>query len=149
MLNLHAPFRRAVSSDEAGIGNLSGASGSAALSETVVADEGGPLTAMLSGEPDGEAWRITAVAVAAERLNDLGPRILAIADALAAEEGLTAVTIDSRGIGPDMLAILGPGGIPAGSGWGRAGRVTAARPARSSSRLRSSKLGLTRRSPNV
>jgi hypothetical protein len=129
MLNLHAPFRRAVSSDEAGIGNLSGASGSAALSETVVADEGGPLTAMLSGEPDGEAWRITAVAVAAERLNDLGPRILAIADALAAEEGLTAVTIDSRGIGPDMLAILDQEGFrPAPGGAGQGGSPRLVRP---------------------
>jgi len=124
MLNLHAPFRRATSGDGPGITELAGPG--RAPEDTVVGDEGGRVTAVLSGGPDGGTWRISAVAVLAERLTELAPRILAVADALAAEEGLTSVTLEAGGLGPEMLAILDQEGfrpVQVGAGQGGSSRL--------------------------
>jgi hypothetical protein len=129
MLNLHAPFRRAASGDESGIAKLAGESGAASLENTVVADETGRITAVLTGEPEGETWRITALGVAPERRDELAPRILAVADALAADEGILSVTLDARGFGQEMLAILDQEGFrPVQDGAGQGGSRTLVRP---------------------
>jgi hypothetical protein len=85
MLNLHAPFRRASPEDADAISGLS--PGAACGPETRTwwprrtGDHGVPV-----GPARGRGWRIEAVAGAPERVAELGRRILAVADALAAEE---------------------------------------------------------------
>lgn len=74
--------------------------------EAVVADEDGQVTALLDGRPDGEAWRVDAVAVLHERVGDLGPRVLRLADALAAEDGLFVVVLDPKALDPEVRALL-------------------------------------------
>ena len=129
MLNLHAPFRRAASGDETGIAKLAGGAGAASIEHTVVADETGRITAVLSGAPEGETWRIAALEIAPERLRELGPRILAVADALAADEGLASVTLDASGFAQDMLQVLDQEGFrPTADGAGQGGSRTLVRP---------------------
>jgi hypothetical protein len=127
MLNLHAPFRRAASGDEARIAKLTG-SGTASLESTVVADEASGITAVLSGRPEGETWRIATLAVAPDRRDQLAPRILAIADALAADDGILSVTLDPAGLGNEMLAILDQEGFRQADGAGQGGSPRLIRP---------------------
>jgi hypothetical protein len=129
MLNLHAPFRRAVSGDETRIAKLAGGAGATSIEDTVVADETGRITAVLSGAPEGETWRITSLEIAPERLAELAPRILAVADALAADEGLASVTLEASGFAQDMLAIVDQEGFrPAPDAAGQGGSRTLVRP---------------------
>ena len=104
MLNLHAPFRLAEPRDAQGVTELAGRARSS--EGAVVAEEGGRVVAALAGEPAGETWRLDLIAVPPDRLEELGPRLLAIADALAFDEGLTAVTVDPGALGPELAALL-------------------------------------------
>jgi hypothetical protein len=105
MLNLHPPFRRATLADENAVESLIGPrTGQAA--ETVVAEENGRVVAVLAGLPDGEAWHVEAIALAEERVGELGPRILRLADALAAEDGRFSVVLDPKALHPEMRALL-------------------------------------------
>lgn len=98
MLNLHPPFRLASPDDGSALSVLTvGAEPAVIGPNTVVADEGGRVVAAMSGHPDGETWRIDLLAVAPERRADLTPRLLAVADALASDEGLASVVIDDAG----------------------------------------------------
>lgn len=93
MLNLHAPFRLASPDDGSSVAALTiGAEPAVIGPNTVVAEEGGRVVAALSGHADAETWRIDLLVVAAERRADLTPRFLAVADALASDEGLASVT---------------------------------------------------------
>ena len=75
--------------------------------------------AVLDGRPDGETWRIDALAVARERVGELGPRVLAVADALAADDGLASVTLDPAALDPALRAVLDQEGFrPAEGGNG-------------------------------
>jgi hypothetical protein len=113
MLNLHAPFRLAVAGDLGRPGIPAGIE----PGQGVVADESGRIVGALAGGISGETWRVTALAVAPERLDDLGRRILAVADALAADEGLAAVTLDASGLGEAWQPLLDQEGFrPAGQG---------------------------------
>ena len=119
MLNLHPPFRRANPDDRDTIGALLGQRDGSHPAECVVAEEGGTLFAVLDGRPEGATWRIDALAVARERAADLGPRVLAVADALAADDGLESVTLDPASLDPEMRRILdGEGFRPAEDGSG-------------------------------
>ena len=106
MLNLHSPFRRAVPEDMDTIRALLGERSGPAPGEAVVADEGGEITAVLDGRPHGGAWRVDALAVFHERVGELGPRVLRIADALAAEDGLASVVLEPASLDPEMRALL-------------------------------------------
>lgn len=98
MLNLHSPFRLATPDDGSALADLlPGPTPSAIGPNTVVAEECGRVVAALSGHPDGETWRIDLLAVAPERRTDLTPRLLAVADALASDEGLASVVFDDPG----------------------------------------------------
>jgi hypothetical protein len=114
MLNLHAPFRRASPEDAEAITRLSPAGAAPSGNEAVVAEEDGRITAFLSGRPDGEAWRIERLVVAPERAAELGRRILAVADALAAEEAAASVTLDPSALAPELRAILDEEGFRPG-----------------------------------
>lgn len=116
MVNLHAPFRRARSDDRDLVGALLGERSGAQPVDCVLAEEGGAVIAVLDGRPNGETWRVDALAVAHERVAELGPRILAIADALAADEGLFSVTLDPSALDPDLRAILDQEGFRVGEG---------------------------------
>lgn len=129
MLNLHPPFRRATSGDETRIAKLAGTATAALIEDTVVADETGRITAVLAGAPHGETWGITALAVDPQRLRELAPRILAIADALAADEGLASVTLEFSDFSQEMLAIVDQEGFrPVEGGAGQGGPRTLVRP---------------------
>ena len=104
MLNLHPPFRRLTADGEDRV--------------AVEAEEDGRVTAALSGRPAGEVWRIERLHFEAARLDDLGPRILAVADALAAEEGLATVVLDPAGLDVSMLALLDREGFRPAAGSG-------------------------------
>ena len=106
MLNLHPPFRHAREDDMDAIRAILGERSGPAPGEAVVADEGGQITALLDGRPDGEAWRVEALAVLHERVGELGPRVLRLADALAAEDGLFSVVLDPKALDPEMRALL-------------------------------------------
>lgn len=116
MVNLHAPFRRARSDDRDLVQALLGERSGRHPVDCVLAEEGGAVTAVLDGRPDGETWRVDALAVAHERMAELGPRILAVADALASDEGLFSVTLDPGALDPDMRAILDREGFRDGKG---------------------------------
>ncbi|NNM72107.1 hypothetical protein [Enterovirga aerilata] len=119
MLNLHPPFRRARPGDTDMIRALLGERSGAAPGEAVVAEEDGEVTAVLDGRPDGGAWRVEALAVFHERVAELGPRVLRIADALAAEDGLGSVVLDPASLDPQMRALLEEEGFrPADGGAG-------------------------------
>lgn len=123
MVNLHAPFRRAVGDDATAIARLLPPPGTVAVEDAVVAEEDGAVTAALAGHPERDAWRLSALAVAPERLEELGPRLLAISDALAADEGLTAIILDPTALADDLRAMLDSEGFrPAEGGsalWSR------------------------------
>ena len=106
MLNLHQPFRRARPEDMDMIRALLGERTGPAPAEAVVAEENGEVTAVLDGRPDGETWRIDALAVFHERVGELGPRVLRLADALAAEDGLAAVVLDPASLDPEIRSLL-------------------------------------------
>jgi hypothetical protein len=119
MLNLHPPFRRARPEDTDTIQALLGERTGPAPGEAVVAEEDGEVVAVLDGRPDGQAWRIDAAAVFHERVGELGPRVLRLADALAAEDGLFSVVLDPAALDPEMRALLDEEGFrPAEGGRG-------------------------------
>jgi hypothetical protein len=119
MLNLHPPFRRARPEDADSIQALLGERSGPAPAEAVVAEEDGQITAVIDGRPDGEAWRVEALAVLHERVGELGPRVLRLADALAAEEGLFSVILDPKALDPEMRGMLDEEGFrPASGGQG-------------------------------
>lgn len=117
MLNLHAPFRLASPDDGSAVADLLPCAKPVAIGpKTVVADENGRLVAVMSGYAEGETWRIDLLAMALERRADLMPRLLAVADALAADEGLASVVIDDAG-DEVVRALLDQDGFrPAGQG---------------------------------
>lgn len=106
MLNLHPPFRRATEADLDTVRALIGERSGPAPADAVVAEEDGAIVAVLDGRPDGEALRVDALAVASGRVADLGPRILAVADALAADDGLFSVLLDPNALDPELRALL-------------------------------------------
>ncbi|MDB5558830.1 MAG: hypothetical protein JWQ36_1764 [Enterovirga sp.] len=119
MLNLHPPFRRARPEDMDTLRALLGERSGPAPAEAVVAEENGRVVAALDGRPDGETWRVDAVAVLHERVGELGPRVLRLADALAAEDGLAAVVLDPASLDPELRALLEEEGFrPAPEGRG-------------------------------
>jgi len=111
MLNLHPPFRRATPEDMDTIQALLGERSGPAPAEAVVADGDGVVVAVLDGRPDGEAWRIDVIAVFHERVGELGPRVLRLADALAAEDGLFSVLLDPAALDPELRALLAEEGF--------------------------------------
>lgn len=115
MLNLHSPFRLARAEDRAASERLPQhvPDGEAAEVE-VVAEIAGEIRAALSGRSEGQAWRVTRLAIAADRLQELGPRLLALTDALAADEGLASVVLNASRLGPDLRAIAEQEGFRAG-----------------------------------
>lgn len=106
MLNLHPPFRRARDEDMDAIRALLGERSGPSPGEAVVAEQDGRVLAILDGRPDGEAWRIDALAVLHEEAGDLGRRVLRLADALAAEDGLFRVVLDPAALDPEIRALL-------------------------------------------
>ena len=117
MLNLHPPFRLASPDDGSALSVLTvGAEPAVIGPNTVVAEEGGRVVAALSGHAEGETWRIDLLSVTPERHADLTPRLLAVADALAADEGLVSVVFDDAG-DEIVRALLDREGFrPAGQG---------------------------------
>jgi hypothetical protein len=105
MLNLHSPFRRATAADEDAVKSLTGGR-TVTGAETVVAEEKGRVVAVLAGRPSGEAWHVEAIAVSEERMGELGPRILRVADVLAAEDELGAVTLKPDSLGQGLRSLL-------------------------------------------
>ncbi len=116
MLNLHPPFRRAKPEDVDTIQALLGERSDASPAECVVAEEDGVIVAVLDGRPDGEAWRVDALAVFHERVAELGPRVLRLADALAAEDGLFSVLLDPTALDPELRALLAEEGFSPAEG---------------------------------
>jgi hypothetical protein len=106
MLNLHAPFRWAVPDDFTRAHDWAAGLVPVADGPAVVAEEDGQITAILTGAIQGETLRVTALATAPRSQEELIPRILAVADAIAADEGLAAVVLDPSPFGAEMLAIL-------------------------------------------
>ncbi len=122
MLNLHAPFRLATPDDGSAMAELLPRAEPAVIgSNTVVAEEGGRLVAALSGHAEAETWRIDLLAVTPEHRADLTPRLLAIADALASDEGLASVTFDDGG-DEVLRALLDQEGFRPGGQGGRLAR---------------------------
>ena len=115
MLNLHAPFRDAVAEDRPAAERLLGSPPPPAA-QVVVAEEDGRLSAALAGAVSGQAWSVVGLHVDPDRLDELGPRILAVADALAADEGLAAVTIAVDGLSSELRAVLDREGFRPGQG---------------------------------
>ena len=117
MLNLHAPFRLATPEDGSAVADLlPGAERAVIGPNTVVAEESERVIAAISGHAEGATWSIDLLAVTPSRRADLTPRLLAVADALAADEGLASVIIDDAG---DVVvrALLDQEGFrPAGQG---------------------------------
>lgn len=114
MLNLHPPFRWATEADRDAITALAGKSAPGA--EAVVAEEGGRILAVLSGRPSGESWRVEALAVADGHAAELGPRLLRLADALAAEDELGAVALKPDILAQDLRVLLEEEGFRSAEG---------------------------------
>ena len=102
MIGLHPPFRRATPDDRQAIaaitrgdGRITPLTGEPAPDKTVVGEEDGRIFAVLTGGPaQGDVWHVEVLAVApADSFDEFGPRLLAIADALAADEGLARVDL--------------------------------------------------------
>ena len=145
MLNLHAPFRRATPDDARAILDLvngagritAGAPADIPLEGSVVADEGGRVFAALVGRPakNQDTWRIDALAVAPDRsFDEFGARLLALADALAADEGIFSVSLMAETANDEVRAILDREGFRAdgapgsAAGQGAGGGVLMTRP---------------------
>lgn len=99
MLNLHLPFRLASPKDGSAMADLlpDGATPAVIGPNTVVAEEEGRVVAAMSGRAVDESWQVDLFAVAPEHRVDLTPRLLAVADALASDEGLASVIFDDAG----------------------------------------------------
>jgi hypothetical protein len=77
--------------------------------QTVVGEEDARVFAVLAGGPSkaGEHWQVDLLAVAPGRsLEAFAPRLLAIADALAADEGLASVCLTVEAPTHDVHALL-------------------------------------------
>ncbi len=116
MIGLHPPFRRATPDDRQAVVTVSGGDGritapstdEPSIENTIVGEESGRVFAVISGRPaEGNAWHVDVLAVAPERsFDEFGPRLLAIADALAADEGLAAVRLTVDQATDHVLAVL-------------------------------------------
>ena len=104
MLNLHAPFRWAEPGDAAAIAKL-GIQADLSGGQAVVAGENGRVFGFIAGDTDGEVWALRSFWVAPGWEDQLAPRILAVADAIAADEGLAFVRLD-KAVAQDGLATL-------------------------------------------
>jgi hypothetical protein len=83
----------------------------------VLAEEDGDLVGVLDGAEAGEAWHVTRLVVSGHRLKELGPRVLAVADALASEDGLVVVALDGSGYDEAWQALFAQEGFrPTGQG---------------------------------
>jgi N-acetylglutamate synthase-like GNAT family acetyltransferase len=126
MIGLHAPFRRATADDARAIAEINKGAGritarseaEPAIEDTIVGEDG-TLFAVLAGRPAArDTWQIDVLAVAPERsFNEFGSRLLAIADALAADEGLATVRLVVDQATDHVLAVLDQEGFrPDGQG---------------------------------
>jgi ribosomal protein S18 acetylase RimI-like enzyme len=115
MIGLHPPFRRATPDDRQAIAKIIRSDGritvpsggEPAADKTVVGEEGGRIFAVLTGGPEGDVWHVEVLAVApADSFDEFGPRLLAIADALAADEGLARVDLAVDQATDHVLAVL-------------------------------------------
>jgi N-acetylglutamate synthase-like GNAT family acetyltransferase len=102
MIGLHPPFRRATPDDRETVAQIGSdgrvtpaMKGEPAVENTIVGEEDGRVFAVLAGRPaERDAWQVDVLAVAPERsFDEFGPRLLAVADALAADEGLARVRL--------------------------------------------------------
>ena len=116
MIGLHPPFRLATSDDRQAIAKIIRSDGritvpsggEPAADKTVVGEEDGRIFAVLTGGPaQGDVWHVEVLAVAPDRsLDEFGPRLLAIADALAADEGMARVDLAVDQATDHVLAVL-------------------------------------------
>ena len=116
MIGLHPPFRLATSDDRQAIAKIIRSDGritvpsggEPAADKTVVGEEDGRIFAVLTGGPaEGDVWYVEVLAVApADFFDEFGPRLLAIADALAADEGLATVRLTVDQATDHVLAVL-------------------------------------------
>jgi hypothetical protein len=104
MLNLHAPFRWAEPGDSASLAKL-GITADLSAGQAVIAAENGRVFGFLSGLEEGESWAVRALWLAPGWEDQLAPRILAVADAIAADEGLAFVRLD-KAVAQDGLSPL-------------------------------------------
>lgn len=117
MLNLHPPFRRASDADATAISRLVGQPVRDA--EAVVAEVDGRIVAVLAGRVSGETWHLETLAADEGHLADLGPRMLRLADALAAEDEVGAVSVRPDILPDSVGAMLDEEGfVPAADGSG-------------------------------
>jgi N-acetylglutamate synthase-like GNAT family acetyltransferase len=140
VLNLHPPFRRATPDDARALGELINGAGRVTAQpranmrpeDAVVGGDPGELFAALVGRPDKEAdaWRIEALAVAPGRsFDEFGTRLLAVADALAADEGLRSVSLVLETVSEEVRAIVDREGFrPDGTGQGGERGLSMTRP---------------------
>ena len=113
MIGFHPPFRRATPDDRQAIAKIIRSDGritvpsggEPAADKTVV---GGRIFAVLTGGPaEGDVWHVEVLAVApTDVFDEFGPRLLAIADALAADEGLARVDLAVDQATDHVLAVL-------------------------------------------
>jgi N-acetylglutamate synthase-like GNAT family acetyltransferase len=116
MIGLHTPFRRATPHDSQAIAKISSgdgritsrSTGEAGVENTIVGEDNGRVFAVLAGSPaEGDAWQVDVLALAPERsFDEFAPRLLAIADALAADEGLATVRLTVDQATDHVLAVL-------------------------------------------
>jgi GNAT superfamily N-acetyltransferase len=135
MIGLHPPFRRAAAGDRQRIRDLLKGSGCVigrnaaepAIEDTVVGEDGA-VFAVLAGRPgEGETWQVDVLAVAPDHsLDEFGSRLLAIADALAADEGLAAVRVTVEKPTHDVRVVLEREGFRTEQEHG--GKLTMTRP---------------------
>ncbi len=117
MIGLHPPFRRATPDDRQAVDALGQGEGritppshsELSLDGTVLGEENGRVFAVLSGHPAerGNTWHVDVLAFAGGRsFDEFGSRLLAVADALAADEGLAAVSLVVDAATDHVLAVL-------------------------------------------
>jgi hypothetical protein len=135
MIGPHPPFRRAAANDRQrirdvlkGSGCVIGRNAAEPAIENTVIGEDGAVFAVLAGRPgEGEAWQVDVLAVASDRsFDEFGSRLLAIADALAADEGRAAVRLTAEKLSDDVRAVLEREGFRVEHEQG--GKLTMARP---------------------
>ena len=117
MIGFHPPFRRATPEDRQAVARLCETEGcitppgqgEPSLENVIVGEENGRLFAVLAGRrvEAGDTWQVEVLVVSPERsFNEFGARLLAIADALAADEGLAKVNLHVDQATDHVLAVL-------------------------------------------
>ena len=106
MLNLHPPFRRATPEDRDAVAALAGPGQALDGREIVVAEEEGRVVAVLAGRTSGDMWQVELLAAPEDRWAELGPRLLRLADALAAEDELGEVALRPDILQPGRRSLL-------------------------------------------